>query len=271
MMDREPTCERALDEDRAVRYLQGALPEAEEEAFEVHLLECQACSDLVEGARVARDVLTADRPAARAVRPPAVMRYVPLAAALIVAAGAAFLLVRPPVVISPAASESPGALPSSGAAPDPPPAGTLPAALVAELARVDPPSYLPLTLRGTDAADAAFERAMAHYARGEHAEAAERLRTVVARRPAFAEARFFLGVSELMAGRTKDARVMLAQVAQLDRPPYSGAAVFFGAKADLLLGAVEPARASLRATAAGDGPYAAEARRILERLPPATP
>jgi TolA-binding protein len=270
MVESVSSCARALDEDRAVLYLQDALPEDEREEFEVHLLECADCSDLLEAARLARDVLQDDAPAARTVRPFRIVRVASLAAGLVAVAAASFLFLRPGPVAGPVAV--PPRIPVTS----PPPPDTAPRAAatlepahpspeLAALGRVEPPTYLPLATRAPAATDAAFDLAMAHYARREYVEAAEGLRAVVRERPS-SEAWFFLGVSELMAGRVRQARATLARAALSGQPPYASAAVFFVAKADLRLGDADAARQALRDVVAGGGPYAAEAKRLLERL-----
>ena len=74
MVEIVSSCARALDDDRAVLYLQDALPEDEREAFEVHLLECADCSDLLEAARLAREVLEERAAPAQTVRPFRIVR-----------------------------------------------------------------------------------------------------------------------------------------------------------------------------------------------------
>ena len=269
MVDNVSSCARALDDDRAVLYLQDALPEDEREQFEVHLLECPDCSDLLEAARLAREVLEERDSPAQTVRPFRIVRVASLAAGLAAAAAASFLLLRPGPVAGPVTtppripvvSHPTSAVPPSTAAPPASPSPELGA-----LGRVEPPTYLPLTTRAPAASDPAFDRAMAHYARREYVEAADGLRAVVRERPSSGEAWFFLGVSELMAGRAREARATLARAALAGQPPYADAAVFLGAKADLQLGDADAARPALRDVVTGGGPYAPEARRLLERL-----
>ncbi len=269
MVESVSSCDRALNDERLVRYLRDALPEDEREEFEVHLLECDECSELLEAAAVAREVIEDDGVPARRARPVRIVPMASLAAGLAAAAAATFLLLRPqaaPVVpTTPPRVPVEGTLPSA-TAPAPTAAPREPAGELAELARVEPPTYLPLTTRAPATTDAAFDLAMAHYARREYAPAAEGLRAVVRERPSAGEAWFFLGLSELMAGRAREARASLARAALLGQPPYAGAAVFFGAKAELRLGEADAARRALRDAVAGGGPYAAEARRLLERL-----
>ncbi len=273
MVESVPSCVQALNEERLVRYLRDDLPEEEREAFEVHLLECDECSELLEAARLASEVLEEEEDApARRGRTVRVVPMASLAAALMAAAAATFLLLRPPT--APVVTTTPPRVPVEGTLPSatapPPTAGTVapagPAGELAELGRVDPPTYLPLATRAPAATDAAFDLAMAHYARREYVQAADGLRAVVRERPSAGDAWFFLGVSELMAGRAREARATLARAALLGQPPYAGAAVFFGAKAELRLGEADAARRALRDAIAAGGPYAPEARRLLERL-----
>ncbi|HET9315325.1 MAG TPA: zf-HC2 domain-containing protein, partial [Vicinamibacteria bacterium] len=142
------SCARALDEDRAILYLQDAMPEDEREAFEVHLLECDDCSEVLEAARLARDVLEAGTFPEPRVRPFPIVRVASLAAGLAAAAAVSFLLLRPGTAIAPVGV--PPRLPVvSPAPPDSahPAASMLqPSSVAPELAalgRVEPPTYLP--------------------------------------------------------------------------------------------------------------------------------
>ena len=247
------SCPEPDPESQVLRYLRSDLPAEERDALEVHLLECDACSELMETARLAREVLAE----ARAPRRPWV--WGSLAAGL---AAALFVIVvlRPrPVAVAP-----------SSPPPDPPPtasARAVPAAVIAELSRVDPPVYVPLTLRAeAPPSDPRFVKAMGHYARGEHAAAAALLRDVTRAHPRSGEASFFLGVSALLSGDAEGALPALDRAAELGQAPYAEAAPFFAAKADLRTGRLASARARLGALAAGHGDFATEARHLLDRL-----
>jgi TolA-binding protein len=135
-----------------------------------------------------------------------------------------------------------------------------------ELARVDPPPYAPLVLRGAEPREGAFERAMERYARGDHAAAAAGLRKAVTEDPASSEARFYLGVSELLAGRPPQAVRELSRVAAADDPEFAEAARYYLAKAHLAQRDVEGARAELRRLAQGDGAHKERAERLLQAL-----
>jgi tetratricopeptide (TPR) repeat protein len=247
---------QGLTDDRAIRYLRGSLPEAERDAFEVHVLECDDCSDLLEAARVARDVL-ADEGPDRRVRPSPVVRMASLAAGLAAVAAASFVLLRPTVPPAPAVAS---------VAPSPVREPTVPPRDFAALAEVVPPVYVPLTVRSASARDEAFDRAMGHYARREYGAAADGLRTVVRDSPNRGDAWLFLGVSDLMAGELEKAREELDHAARLGQPPYAHAAAFFLAKAELKRGEADAARKALADVTASGGSYAPEARRLLDRL-----
>lgn len=248
------SCPVSDPESQVFRYLGDELPAGERDAFEVHVLECDACSELLDTARLAREVLAERVAPVRRGRP---WVWGSLAAGL-AAAAAAIVVLRPhPAVVE---STPPPAAPL-------PSPRSIPAGLLAELARVDPPVYVPLALRAAGApSDPPFVEAMGHYARGEHAAAAALLRDVTRARPRSGEAWFFLGVSALLAGDTERSLPALARAAELGQAPYADAAPFFAAKAELRAERVAGARARLRAIAAGSGPFAADARRLLEGL-----
>src|SRR5688572_5267863 len=219
-------------ESRVLRYLRNELPADERDALEVHLLECDACSELMETARLARELLTEAAPR-RGIRP---WLWGSVAAGL-AAAAAVVVVLRP----------QPGPVGPSGPPPVVPPRATaraIPAEVLAELARVEAPVYVPLTLRAdAPPSDPRFAKAMGHYARGEHAAAAALLRDVTRAHPRSGQAWFFLGVSALLSADTEGALPALDRAAELGQQPYAGAAPFFAAKAELRAGRLSSARA----------------------------
>jgi len=250
------SCPEPDPESEVLRYLRNDLPAEERDALEVHLLECDACSELMETARLAREVLAEAAAPARRFRPWA---WGSLAAGLAAAVFAIVVLRPRPVALAPS-SPPPGPPPTASAP-------AVPAAVLAELSRVDPPVYVPLTLRAdAPPADPRFVKAMGHYARGEHAAAAALLRDVTRAQPRSGEASFFLGVSALLSADAEGALPALDRAAELGQPPYADAAPFFAAKAELRMGRLASARARLGALAAGHGDFATEAGRLLERL-----
>jgi TolA-binding protein len=133
------------------------------------------------------------------------------------------------------------------------------------LARVEPPPYAPLVVRGGEPGDEAFARAMERYVRGDYGGAAAGLRAAVKEDPESAEAQFYLGVCELLAGRPEAALGPLRRAAAGD-PGFAEAARYYMAKAHLARGDVAAAREALRAVARGDGDHKEQAARLLGQL-----
>jgi TolA-binding protein len=268
-------CERVLQEDVMVAYLRGDLPEAERDAFERHLLECTTCFERLQVVRDLQGVLRRDAaaaPAASVAAPRAAGR--PATGWLAWAAGAAFVAVGAAIVLRNMAP--PGPLPPSPAPPSSPAATGPSAAPVSPapperppldvLARVEPPPYAPLLVRGAEPADVAFGRAMEHYVRGDYAAAATGLRAALKEDPASTEARFYLGVSDLLAGRTEEAIRELGRVAGGDDAGFADAARYYLAKAHLARRDVAAARRELQRVARGDGDHKALAQQLLQAL-----
>ena len=276
-MNREPDvyCERVLREDIAVAYLRGQLSEGEREAFEQHYFQCAECFERLQvvrelGGLLRQEGAAVPRPAAVPSRP----RPAPAVGWLAWAAGAAFVAVGAAMVMRNVRPLDPGApVPTavaspSAAGPSVPP--TTPS-LVPErppldvLARVEPPPYAPLVVRGGEPADEAFARAMERYVRGDDAGAAAGLRAAVKDDPESAEAQFYLGVCELLAGRPERAIGPLGRAAAGD-PGFADAAQYYIAKAHLARGDVAAARKAFRIVAAGDGDHKEQAAQLLEQL-----
>jgi tetratricopeptide (TPR) repeat protein len=137
-------------------------------------------------------------------------------------------------------------------------------ALLQQLALVVPPRYVPLAVRG--GAAGSFDAAMAHYVAGRHREAAGALAALAETRPADADVAFFLGISELAAGRTAAAREALLRAVTLDAEPYADEAHFYLGKAALRDGDVETARRELQLAVDHDAGPDGEAAKILAAL-----
>ena len=144
-------CQRAFEDDRLARYVSGEAPEPERDAFEIHVLECDACRAALEVHLDLTEVLRARRPrddsrAPAAFRSP---RWLPLAAGLAAAvlAGTVFLgRVNAPTTASPEPR-------ASDAAATPDPATSVPSSPVAlplEKPAVTLPADRVLRLRGGD-------------------------------------------------------------------------------------------------------------------------
>lgn len=247
-------CEHVLQDDVAVAYLRGELPEAERDAFEEHYFECADCFERLQTVRQLQGMLRESRGAAPR---PALTRRAPrrhpAVGSLAWAAGAALVAVGAAVVLRNATP--PETVPGS------PPA----VASLDVLARVEPPPYAPLPVRGNEPAETAFARAMEKYVRGDYAGAAEGLRAAAKEDPGSAEVLFYLGVTELLAGRPQVAIGVLRLAAAGD-PAFAEPAMYYIAKAHLARGNVEAARNALKVVVKGDGDHKERAQQLLREL-----
>jgi TolA-binding protein len=139
--------------------------------------------------------------------------------------------------------------------------------LIAQLARFEPPAYLPVTLRGVETtASVQTAAAMERYRAGDFAEAAEGLRGVLAAGPPTPAAAFYLGICELQAGRAPEAASLFHRALAIDDGIFEEDAKFFLSKALLLQDDVSGAAATLKEVVALAGDREAEARNLLEAI-----
>jgi TolA-binding protein len=247
----EITCLRVKSEDVAVGYLLGTLDKDVREAYEQHIFDCPECLDDFETLRVTQHELEATREnieaaaSARRVRPTSIWALRLVAAAVVI--GAAALLVGP--LVNPKQIQ----VVSAG---------------LAELARIEPAPYSPVTLRGTtgEASDA-FQEAMAHYLAGDYETAAQGLQAAAELNPESPRIGFYLGVSLLLTGQTEAAIESFKEAIALGDSLYLEMAHFFLAKAHLLNGDVEAARGQLEKTRDLEGDLETEAERLLGLIP----
>jgi predicted Zn-dependent protease len=143
--------------------------------------------------------------------------------------------------------------------------------VLAQLALVVPPRYVPIAVRGGDAPPAGtFDAAMAHYVAGRHGEAAAALEALSEAAPSDPGIAFFWGISELVAGHPDAAREGLTRAIAADVQPYTDEAHFYLAKVYLAEGAVDLARGELQYAVRHEAGPEGEAQRILaalDRLP----
>ncbi len=147
-------CGRVSREEILEGYLAGRLTEEDREAFEEHYFECAHCFDELRMLQAIRDVLPEVTPESEPRRTHRATRWAPaagLAAAAVLTVGT-LLLMRPSSPSNPpestkSTSPSPSAVPVPETPNRPPPAAT-PAPSLEQLARVDPPLYEPVRLRG---------------------------------------------------------------------------------------------------------------------------
>jgi len=261
-------CDVVAMDELAERYLLGGLAPAEQDAYERHFFQCTRCAEELEQLlalqrALQRSARSADAVMARPARARAPARWTWLALAATVAAVALLLTVgrRPeqiaqaPVPRQNPPSVSPVLPPADASLPQPMPAArpTAPsvrdsvvtdrAHALARLARVDPPRYSPLILRGVaDDATVAFENGMKDYVAGDYRAALRQLRQAAGLDPERVDIAFFLAASELLSGNTAAAVPAFQAVIALGDSPFLEEARFYLAKSYLAMGDVSRAR-----------------------------
>lgn len=293
-------CPAHAGTETADAYVAGRLTDEEQSAFEAHFFACETCLRHVQvrqdiRASLAGASLSAGDGQASWLASSRTWIGLAAAAALIVATAIWTLREHAPVSTrvahQPGASAVPG---GSGTRDAPPPAPTpirpggtitppqsvgVPAAtgspaapappsrerLLAQLALVVAPRYVPIAVRGTPDSPG-VEAAMAHYVAGRYARAADALGALPAEVATQPQVLFFRGISALTAGRSVEARAALEQVVATGAQPYADEAHFYLGKAAIADGNL--VRAHRELTLAEDraaGPEG-EAARMLAQL-----
>jgi hypothetical protein len=143
---------------------------------------------------------------------------------------------------------------------------TGPRADLTELARLEPPAYFAPSRNSAETAEETlFREAMEAYLRRDYPRAIAGLREVLDAAPMASAPRFFLGVSELLIGRTAEGMVDLGQVAVSDSA-FAEEARFDLAKGCLMLGRRPEALVLLRLVESRGGDFAARARSLIDRI-----
>ncbi len=285
-------CSRIARDEIAERYLLGELNPAEQEAYEKHFLECAPCSGELQRLQALCDVLRADPPLAPAPKEKRVRNpwwgwamAGALAASIVVVALLRQSGAPEPIAATPRAAAPAGPIPARGAdAAEQPvitgtvdPSAALPAsaassasrrmAVLARLARVEPPRYSPGVLRGaTDEAAASFQEGMQAYVAGDYDATIPSLRRAARLDTERSDIAFFLAASELLAGNTAAAIGEFARTIAMGDTPFLEDAHFFLAKAHLAQGDADRARAELTAVRSLQGERASEADELLVQL-----
>ncbi len=204
------SCPTARDGDTVHRYVAGTLNLSEVEAFEIHLLECASCQEVVREGVAIRQALS--NRGSTSLRPRFLLWGAPIAA---VAAMATWLVLR---------------------AVDP----------LARLGRVDVvPGFEGLAVRAeADSGAALVDRGMAAYLAGDFQEAAQLL-DEASELDAAPAVHFFLGIARLKIGTNAEAIVALALATEPRDNPYAAEAHLYLSKAWLRLGNADSALAHL--------------------------
>jgi tetratricopeptide (TPR) repeat protein len=260
-------CQEVEERDILGEYLLDRLSEPEREEFEKHYFECGSCfSQLQTGLALQTELRRQPAMPVRA-RVASLRRawlWAPAFAAIVIVLSAGIWWYsarnRPPsqqVALPPKVSPNvPVQVQSTPAGPS-----------LEELARVEPPPYSAVVLRGAeDEAHETFHGAMQFYVKGEYAKAIPGVRTAAEANPQSASFNFYLGACYLLAGQTDTAIESFRQTVSLGDPAYSESAHFYLAKAYLRKKDVARAKDELQRTVQFHGSLEAPAAEILRQL-----
>jgi len=250
-------------------YLLDRLSEPEREEFEKHYFECGSCfSQLQTGLALQAELQ--HRPAMPARARGASLRrtwvWAPVFAAMLLlfSAGIWWYTAQKRQPSQQVASSPPKTSPEVPVQAKPP---SMAAPSLEELARVEPPAYTEIVLRGAeDEAQETFHKAMQFYVKGDYAHAIPGVRAAAKASPRTASFNFYLGACYLLAGQTDPAIVSFRQIVSLGDPAYSESAHFYLAKAYLRKREVTAAEDELQKTVQLHGSLESEAAEILRQL-----
>ena len=260
-------CKEAEVRDVRERYLLNRLDEPEREEFEKHFFECDSCFSQLQISLAMQERLRS-QPSLGAQARGAFLRqtwaWTPALAALVLllAVGLWWRSTRrqpqPPLAAQSQTQPEPSAQST--------PPFTSPSPLD-ELAKVEPPPYKPVVLRGAeDESDQTFRKAMEHYSKGDYASAIPGLRAAERSSPQNPRSNFYLGACYLLTGQTESAIESLRKTIARGDSVYSEEAHFYLAKAYLKDGRIPEAKTELQETVQLGGSRKAEAEEILRRL-----
>lgn len=141
-------------------------------------------------------------------------------------------------------------------------------ALLADLARFDPPPYHPVVRDGVKKpGEAEFSRAMDTYIAQDWKGCRSALAGAIGKYPKMVSARYYFAICSLLSGQTAKGEATLRQVIADGDTPYLEAAHFYLAKALLARGDTEEAKAELRKTIAMGGAFEPRAAALAARIP----
>jgi hypothetical protein len=229
--------------DMLAAYEQGLLDEEERAAFEAHLAGCEECLDELYEMAPYVVAMLADPGRYRRIAAAAAALDAPTLAERLGRWLTSVLTPRVAVPVAVAAVLVVAVIVGTGND----------ARKLGRLAVVEHVPYVQLDTRawGDEAAVALFDLGMRSYVDRDYGAAATRLAEAIAAAPAdggwagLAQARFYLGVSRLLSGETREAVAPLAQAARSPLVPVAERARWELAQAHLLLGDAGAARAEL--------------------------
>ncbi len=260
-------CQEVEERDILEGYLLNRLSEAERDEFELHYFECKSCFSQLEAGRMVQEELRRQpltRTQTGGPLPRRMWAWTPafVTVALLFTVGIWWYSARKqssqqisssPITASPettAQSQPPSFTPS-----------------LEELARVEPPPYSAMVLRGgEDETQQTFRKAMQYYVKGDYMHAIPGLRAAVQGSPRTARFNFYLGACYLLADQTDLAIESFRNTISLGDPAYSEPAHFYLAKAYLRKKEITSAEDELQKTVLLHGSMEAEASEILRQL-----
>jgi len=261
-------CKEAEERDILEGYLLDRLSEGEREEFELHYFGCESCFSQVQTGLMVQAELQR-QPMAGSQKSDPVPRWtwprtpVFVTVALLFAVGIWWYSARKPY------SQPVSSLPTT-ASPDTTsqrqsPSFTAPSQ--EELARVEPPAYSAMVLRGgEDETQQTFRKAMQYYAKGDYTHAISGLRAAVQASPRNARFNFYLGACYLLTDQTDLAIQSFRSTISRGDPAYSEPAHFYLAKAYLRKKEITSAEDELQKAVLLHGSMEAEASEILRQL-----
>ena len=262
-------CREVEEQDIVERYFLGQLTDLQRDEFEQHYFECDVCSAELQTEYAVQEELR-HHPLLRSRERGAWIRqkwfWMPAFALL---ASMSLLLItgiwwharklRSQLAVSQIPVTKPAAEPNRGRATSGP--------NLEELARVQPPPYSAVLLRGAeDEAQVDFDNAMRQYVKGAYPGAIPGLRAAVKASPRTARYSFYLGACYLMTGQTDTAIASLQRTISLNETHYSQQAHYYLAKAYLQEKDVSHAKEQLQLTVKFGGSMAVEADEMLRQL-----
>ena len=262
-------CREVEEREILERYVLERLTEPERDEFEEHYFECASCFSQLQTALTVQAELRHQPPVpaqAGGALARRVWAWTPAfaALALLLVAGIWWYSARKHASSQQVSSSPTTANPAVPGQSHPP----LPAAAsLEELARVEPPPYAAVVVRGADdEAHETFRKAMQYYLKGDYASAIPGLRAAAKTSPRTASFNFYLGACYLLTHQTDPAIESFGKTISLGDPVYSEPAHFYLAKAYLQKRNVSAAEEELRTTVGLGGSRAAEAAEILRQL-----
>ena len=258
----EMTCATVADRDIVERYLTDGLADEERDRFEAHLFECDRCLEWLRAADAVRAELdhgTATRFSPRPMAPARWRGWWLAGGAL--AAALAIVLVAALGRSGPAPSTAGPAPRAAAAAPAHGPSREV----LTALARIEPPPYAPMTVRGEAATPSDFDRGMEAYRRGTIRTPCAGLKRAPPRRTRPGDALLPRHVPADGRRCRVGGPISLRAAVDLGESPYQQQAEVFLSKALIRIGDLDGAeREADRASRLG-GDRAADAHRSRER------